>query len=238
MVVAVVSVVLNAGIAAAEHGGPVVHAFPPSGGVLPPNGRIVLISINGQDSAMPATAAKGLALVSDGQPTVKLDVIEAHDDPDGYGEASSVLVPRQRLVPGARYQLGWPGSSYHFAWTVGKRSDKSRPTWDSQPVVEIARDDVGSGYPGSPLVRVRAHDDSKHLALRVTLCSGDKKVVRTAIWDFSSYDSCAFTGYLAVNMKLPLRVRVELVDVAGRKSAARAKLVFAKDSSAYLCRVR
>ena len=105
-----------------------MYAFPPDGGTLPPNGRIVLVSVNGQDRALPAQGAQGLTLVSEGHPSVELRVVETHDDPDGYGEAAAVLVPATPLVPGATYELALP-DDYRFRWTIGERTDTLPPTW-------------------------------------------------------------------------------------------------------------
>ena len=218
--------------AAAEHGSPWVHAFPADGSELPANGRIVLISMNGQDSAMPAVGAKGLALTSDSHPTIELRVVEAHDDPDGYGEASSVLMPAKRLVAGATYELVWPNSGRSFRWTVAKRADTSHPTWKTAPVAEIAKNN-DLGYPGDQLVRIVASEDTGHLAIHVTITSPNK-IVRTAIWDF--VDGCAFTGYLATGMTGAVRVKISLLDAAGNKTPAKRQVVLANDdASAYLC---
>lgn len=219
--------------AVAEHGGPWVHTFPPSESTLPPNGRIVLISMNGEDDAMPDVGAKGLALYSDSD-VVPVRVVEARHDPDGYGEAASVLVPKRRLMIGATYKLRWPKSGYEFSWTISRRADDKPPVWRKRPEYEIAGND-DPGYPDMPLVRIHARDNRGPLALRVAIIDKNNEK-RKAIWDFDN-NGCAFTGYLAGGMKLPLKLYITLLDTAGGETRAARSVRFPSDVSGYLCLV-
>ena len=208
-----------------------VIPFPESETTLPRNGQIILISVNGKDERLPQMGTRGVALVAKGH-RVPLKVVETHDDPDGYGEAAAVLKPTRRLRPGLTYELRWAArEDYPFSWQVSRKKDRRAPAWRARPVHEIAQKD-GPGYQGSPLVRIHASDGHGPLAIRATLQVGSVK--RTAIWDFQ-HEECAFTGYLAANLKGPARLQMTLLDTAGNRSEKTHTVTLPGDLSAYLC---